>query len=99
MTWEERYQKEMLRRICERLIRLGIPDVESLLRGVEPEIERIIAENSQMVEAPQLTRVFCQWDKNWIEPIDLARHKISFNRPTTMGYGGKECPFIFTRIG
>jgi hypothetical protein len=50
------------------------------------------------VGVPQLTRVFCHWDQNWIEPIDPARHKIRFDRPTTMGYGGRECPFIFKRI-
>lgn len=207
MAWEERYQKEMLRRLRGRLIQLGIPDVKSLMRGLEIDIERIIAGNSKMVEdertrphlrlavlvlasyqtlcsiplerqqaieivedvfagigrtmlrlytlalltfsrdpftaithagksralqqygrewefrieetdscfsmtatrcfyadffravdAPQLTRVFCRWDQNWIEPINPARHKINFNRPVTIGYGGRECPFIFTRI-
>jgi hypothetical protein len=48
--------------------------------------------------AQQLTRVFCSWDENWIKPIDPTKHGVSFERPTTMGYGGKECPFIFNRV-
>jgi len=48
--------------------------------------------------AQQLTRVFCSWDENWIRPIDPTKHGVSFERPTTMGYGGKECPFIFKRV-
>ncbi|MBN2556708.1 MAG: L-2-amino-thiazoline-4-carboxylic acid hydrolase [Anaerolineales bacterium] len=52
----------------------------------------------QIAREPQLTRVFCRWDQNWIEPIDPVRHKICFDRPTTMGYGGSECPFIFKRV-
>jgi hypothetical protein len=48
--------------------------------------------------AQELTRVFCSWDENWIKPIDPAKHGVSFERPTTMGYGGKECPFIFKRV-
>jgi len=48
--------------------------------------------------AQQLTRVFCSWDENWIKPIDPTKHGILFEQPTTMGYGGKECPFIFKRV-
>jgi hypothetical protein len=48
--------------------------------------------------AQQLTRVFCSWDENWIKPIDPTKHGILFERPTTMGYGGNECPFIFRRV-
>ena len=48
--------------------------------------------------AQELTRVFCSWDENWITPIDPQKHGISFERPTTMGYGDKECPFIFKRV-
>ena len=207
MAWENRYQKEMLRRLRNRLARLEVPDAQGMLGGLEDEIERIIAANLGMVVddrtlphlrltamvlacysalhsgsmdsqlaieliedvfagigrtmlrlytwalltfsrdpftaitragsqralsqygrewefrieetdryfsmtatkcfyadffqaagLPQLTRVFCRWDQNWIEPIDPARHRISFDRPTTMGFGGKECPFIFKRI-
>ena len=47
--------------------------------------------------AEQLTRIFCSWDENWITQIDPARHGFHFERPTTLGYGGNECPFIFRR--
>lgn len=49
------------------------------------------------VKAQHLTRVFCSWDRNWIQPLDAARHGVLFERPTTMGYGGNACPFIFKR--
>ncbi len=205
MAWDDRYQKEMLRRLKRRITRLEIQDCEKLLR--ELEIEQIIAAYSIMVvdkrtqphlrlaalvlasyhalttaplepqetfeliddiftgirrttlrlytlalltfsrdaytaitragkrraleqygrewdfrieetercfpmtatkcfyadffravAMPQLTQVFCHWDQNWIKPIDPTKHKIRFMRPTTIGYGGKECPFIFERI-
>ena len=46
---------------------------------------------------PQLTRVFCSWDQNWTEPVKAAKHGVAFERLTTMGLGGTECPFVFTR--
>ncbi|WP_165422865.1 L-2-amino-thiazoline-4-carboxylic acid hydrolase [Ktedonosporobacter rubrisoli] len=48
-------------------------------------------------EAPELTPLFCDYDANWIEAIDPARHGLRFERPTTIGYGGKFCPFHFYR--
>ncbi|NIM95786.1 MAG: hypothetical protein GTO18_18965 [Anaerolineales bacterium] len=48
--------------------------------------------------AQHCTQIFCRWDKNWIEPIDPAKHGILFERPMTIGYGGEECPFIFKRV-
>ncbi len=50
------------------------------------------------VQIPDLTRVFCRWDSNWIDPIDPDKHGIFFERPTTLGYGGEECQFRFTRV-
>jgi hypothetical protein len=47
---------------------------------------------------PELTRIFCAWDENWIRPIDPAKYRVVFERPTTMGTGGSECPFIFRRV-
>ena len=47
---------------------------------------------------PQLTAVFCHWDQNWMGPIDPGKHKMQFERPTTMGSGGSECPYIFRRL-
>jgi hypothetical protein len=46
----------------------------------------------------QLTRIFCSWDENWIMQINPTRHGFHFERPTTLGYGAKECPFIFKRL-
>ena len=47
---------------------------------------------------PELTHVFCSGDKNWFEEIRPEKHGFQFERPTTLGYGGSECPFKFTRI-
>ena len=207
MAWDDRYQKEFIRRLRSRLPRLEPPQPEILLQGLEHDIEQVIAASShmaadqrtrphlrlaatvlashraiasgsldrsaaiQLIEdvfagigrtglrlytlalltfsrdpftaitragkrraleqygrewelsveetdqsfsmtatkcfyadffqaagKPELTRVFCRWDHNWIEPIEPAKHKIRFERPTTIGYGGKECPFLFVRI-
>ena len=49
-------------------------------------------------DIPELTRVFCSADKNWFEEIKPEKHGFKFERPTTLGYGGSECPFKFTRI-
>jgi len=49
-------------------------------------------------DAPELTRVFCAGDKNWFDEIDPTRHGFKFERPTTIGYGGSECPFQFKRV-
>ena len=47
--------------------------------------------------AQQLTPVFCAFDANWIDAIDPGRHGFSFERPTTIGTGGSNCPFRFRR--
>jgi len=49
-------------------------------------------------EIPELTRVFCSGDKNWFEEIKPEKHGFQFERPTTLGYGGSECPFKFIRV-
>ncbi|MFC1949165.1 L-2-amino-thiazoline-4-carboxylic acid hydrolase [Chloroflexota bacterium] len=49
-------------------------------------------------DIPELTRVFCSGDKNWFEQIKPDKHGFQFERPTTLGYGGSECPFKFTRV-
>lgn len=48
-------------------------------------------------EAPELTPIFCDFDAPWIEAIDPARHGFRFERSTTLGYGGRMCPFHFSR--
>jgi hypothetical protein len=47
---------------------------------------------------PVLTRVFCSGDENWFNEIKPDKHGFRFERPTTLGYGGSECPFTFTRV-
>lgn len=46
---------------------------------------------------PELTEVFCHWDRNWADAIHPERHGISFDRPTTLAGGGDECRFVFHR--
>jgi hypothetical protein len=48
--------------------------------------------------APELTRVLCAFDMNWISAIDPTRHGFRFDRPTTLGLGGARCPFHFRRV-
>ena len=47
---------------------------------------------------PELTTVFCAFDANWIDAIDVDRHGVRFSRPTTLGHGGPLCPFHFYRV-
>jgi hypothetical protein len=47
--------------------------------------------------APELTHLFCEWDKNWIDPISPSRHGVHFIRETTIAYGQDSCPFTFRR--
>ncbi|MGW4637902.1 L-2-amino-thiazoline-4-carboxylic acid hydrolase [Sphaerisporangium sp. NPDC004334] len=47
--------------------------------------------------AAHLTPVFCAFDANWIDVIDPERHGFAFDRPTTIGTGGQNCPFRFRR--
>lgn len=207
MTWDERYQKEMPHRLQRRLVKMRVPDSETLIKQLVPRIDQIIDKNSQMIvdeqtrphlrlvacvlacyqelaasvigqseaypvieeiftsigrtmlrlftqalmsfsrdpfsaltkagrqrvstqygkaweftfeetpqtfimtatrcfyldffktnNMPQLTRIFCRWDMNWIGVIDPRKHRMEFERPTTMAFGGGECPFIFRRL-
>jgi len=49
------------------------------------------------MSAPELTPLFCAWDQNWIEPISPKRHRVQFERKTTLADGGESCPFTFRR--
>ncbi|MQA85772.1 MAG: hypothetical protein GEV03_14410 [Streptosporangiales bacterium] len=49
--------------------------------------------------AEHLTAIFCAFDANWIDAIAPARHGFTFERPTTIGTGGTNCPFRFRRAG
>jgi hypothetical protein len=44
---------------------------------------------------PELTAIFCEFDNIWIENIDSKKHDFYFERKTTIGLGGKTCPFHF----
>jgi hypothetical protein len=46
---------------------------------------------------PQLTGLFCRLDEAWIRAIDPATHGVTFSRPTTIGWGGRRCEFLFER--
>ncbi|MGP3991537.1 L-2-amino-thiazoline-4-carboxylic acid hydrolase [Streptomyces sp. 3N207] len=48
--------------------------------------------------AAELTPVFCAFDANWIDAIDPDRHGFTFERRTTIGAGGRHCPFHFRRV-
>lgn len=48
-------------------------------------------------DAPQLTHIFCAFDATWIDVIDSSRHGFTFERPSTIGTGGKTCPFTLSR--
>jgi len=47
---------------------------------------------------PELTRVLCEFDRNWFEAIEPERHGLRFERETTLGQGGTHCPFHFFRL-
>jgi hypothetical protein len=46
---------------------------------------------------PELTGLFCRLDEAWIRAIAPATHGVTFSRPTTIGWGGKRCEFLFDR--
>lgn len=46
-------------------------------------------------KVPELTPIFCEFDNIWIENIDSKKHNFHFERTTTIGFGGKLCPFHF----
>lgn len=48
--------------------------------------------------APELTPMMCAWDtETWGSAVQPARHKVRFERPTTLGLGGDCCRFWFVR--
>lgn len=47
---------------------------------------------------PQLTPVFCDWDNVWGDELRDGRYGVVFERPETIGYGGRVCRFRFTRV-
>ena len=48
--------------------------------------------------APELTKLGCDINANWIDAIDPAKHGVQFERPSMLGYGGDKCQFYFYRL-
>jgi|HubBroStandDraft_4_1064222.scaffolds.fasta_scaffold315571_2 hypothetical protein len=48
--------------------------------------------------APELTRLACDINANWIDAIDPAKHGVRFERPSMLGYGDDKCQFHYYRL-
>jgi hypothetical protein len=48
--------------------------------------------------APELTKLGCDVNANWIDAIDPAKHRVRLDRPSLLGYGGDRCRFYFYRL-
>ena len=48
---------------------------------------------------PELTQVFCAWDRNWMDIVDESGRLIRTERPTTISTGGDCCRFRVIRAG
>ena len=48
--------------------------------------------------APELTKLGCDVNANWIDAIDPAKHRVLLDRPSLLGYGGDKCRFYFYRL-
>ncbi len=46
---------------------------------------------------PELTAIFCAWDRNWADAIRPERDGVRFERPTTLAEGQDACRFVFQR--
>ena len=46
---------------------------------------------------PQLTKLLCLWDRNWMDPINNSRRPVRIERPTTISTGSDVCRFRFVR--
>ena len=47
--------------------------------------------------APQLTRLICEWDQNWMNVLDRSRRPIAMRRTMTLSTGASHCEFHFDR--
>ncbi len=47
--------------------------------------------------APELTRLICEWDRNWLNVLDRSRRPIATRRTMTLSTGGSHCEFHFDR--
>ncbi len=48
--------------------------------------------------APELMPMFCQKDNNWSDAINPSKLGFRFDRPETLGEGGSQCVFRFSRV-
>ena len=48
--------------------------------------------------APELTKLACDINANWIDAIDPAKHGVRFERPSMLGYGDDKCQFHYYRL-
>ena len=46
---------------------------------------------------PALTRVFCAWDRNWMDIVDQPGRPVRAERPSTISTGGDCCRFRLAR--
>ena len=46
---------------------------------------------------PQLTPIFCGWDRNWMDVIDASNRPVRTERPTTISTGADRCRFRLVR--
>ncbi len=46
---------------------------------------------------PSLTRIFCEWDRNWMDEVEASRRPIRIERPIALSTGGDHCSFRFVR--
>lgn len=46
---------------------------------------------------PELTRLFCAWDRHWMDVIDESKRPMRTERPSTISTGAGSCRFHFVR--
>lgn len=47
--------------------------------------------------SPQLTRLICEWDRNWLNALDQSKRPIATRRTMTLATGASHCEFHFDR--
>ncbi|WP_267279182.1 L-2-amino-thiazoline-4-carboxylic acid hydrolase [Arthrobacter sp. CDRTa11] len=47
--------------------------------------------------APQLTKLICEWDRNYLNVLDKSRRPIATRRTMTLSTGSSHCEFHFDR--
>jgi hypothetical protein len=46
---------------------------------------------------PELTRLFCEWDRHWMDVLDSSTRPVRTERPSTISTGADACRFHFVR--